>query len=670
MGFVQIGYLAALAAVAVPVIIHLIRLRKASPVDLGTLRFLRRILERNVRRRRLKRWMLLALRIAAVSLLALLFARPYLLAPETTGSDLAVAILIDGSASMSLEEEGEPIFRRAVSRAISILERCGPEARAAIAFFDGRVHPLSVPGLLDDDPTSTEAILREPLEALLSRAPSAGATDYGLAVAWGRDVLAHSDLPRKRLVLLTDLQRSGLLRSPAVKLSSDVTLRVIDVGRPYVKNVAIARVAAPGWTLRPGEGLELVASVRSFGPVGFDGLPVSLHLRRGSERRDIQEEIRVPGDSTVDIPFRLDDLGEGLWIGYVAAQAADDLPFDDIRHVAVLVAPPHPIGLVDGDPRGEPLLGETYYLEMALRLAPRGRTYPASPFEPHTRPLTAGGGLPALDGLAAVVLANVGSVSEPDARRLAAFVREGGGLVIICGDRVEADGYRDLAVAGIDAGTILGPRPMDVVPWRLEGWEDDHPVLRAFEDPEHGDLRSLAFRSITGIAPHDRSKVVARFQEGIPALLETTLGKGKVLWLTTSCGLQWSDLPRSRLFLPLVHEILRYLVGVSQGGRVRQVPVDELPPGSGASEVGVHDRGTHWDVVNPDPGESDPSRSTPWELAARFGAEAPAEGEADAEAPALPGATDLRPDEIWHLVLLVLMGMLIAEVLLANRSTA
>ena len=77
MGFVQASMLAALAAVALPIIAHLIFRRRSRPVDLGTLRFLKIAVRHDTRRRRLKRWLLLALRVGCVVLLVLLFARPY-----------------------------------------------------------------------------------------------------------------------------------------------------------------------------------------------------------------------------------------------------------------------------------------------------------------------------------------------------------------------------------------------------------------------------------------------------------------------------------------------------------------------------------------------------------------------------------------------------------------
>ena len=102
MSFIQIGFLAALAALAIPIIIHLVFRQRAKRVDLGTLRFLRVVLEHNARRRRVMRWLLLMLRLACVGLLAFLFARPYLLAARSAGEKRTVAVLIDRSASMEL----------------------------------------------------------------------------------------------------------------------------------------------------------------------------------------------------------------------------------------------------------------------------------------------------------------------------------------------------------------------------------------------------------------------------------------------------------------------------------------------------------------------------------------------------------------------------------------
>lgn len=60
MHFIQLGMLGTLAALAIPIIIHLMFRQRARPIDLGTLQFLKVVLRDNARRRRLKRWLLLA----------------------------------------------------------------------------------------------------------------------------------------------------------------------------------------------------------------------------------------------------------------------------------------------------------------------------------------------------------------------------------------------------------------------------------------------------------------------------------------------------------------------------------------------------------------------------------------------------------------------------------
>src|SRR6516162_5174131 len=134
MGFVQLGFIGALGALSIPIIIHLTFRQRSRPVDLGTIQFLRVVLRSNAKRRRLKHWVLLALRLACVALAALLFARPYLLATEADSRDRLELILIDRSASMGLAGGTRPIDR-AVAEAKRILTRGGSQTEREVATF-------------------------------------------------------------------------------------------------------------------------------------------------------------------------------------------------------------------------------------------------------------------------------------------------------------------------------------------------------------------------------------------------------------------------------------------------------------------------------------------------------------------------------------------------------
>src|SRR3984957_18561309 len=135
MHFVQIGMLGALAALAIPIIIHLMFRQRARTVDLGTLQFLKIVLRDNARRRRLKRWLLLALRMVSVALIAFLFARPYMLAIEPAPADRLVVMLLDQSASMGLRGGNRPIDQ-GLAEARAIVGRIGSGTQLEAATFD------------------------------------------------------------------------------------------------------------------------------------------------------------------------------------------------------------------------------------------------------------------------------------------------------------------------------------------------------------------------------------------------------------------------------------------------------------------------------------------------------------------------------------------------------
>jgi hypothetical protein len=672
MGLVQMGFLGALAGLAIPIIIHLVFGRRTRRVDLGTLRFLKIVLQENVRRRRLKRWILLALRMACVALLVLLFARPYLLAGRLKGDDRLVVILLDRSASMGLKTDRGRLLDLAVAEAEKVVAQCGSATQLEMACFDHAIYPLGKPEGVSAALSNTTESLEDLLTELGSSDTTYGSTDYGAALAWAHDVCVQSECGRKELHLITDLQRSGLDRTDAKPMPVDVKVHLVDLGQPYPRNVAVTRVAAQRLTVRPGETVALEATLLSSGQFALENIPVVLYLRNGDRQQSMRTEVDLDAGATATVQFELAKLAEGLWQGVVMAEINDDLAFDNRRHVALLVTPPLQVVLLDGDPGSSPYTAETYFLAAALRLAPPNESFPDSPFEPKTFPAPGNADLPDLKDADLVVLANLTGLSDADAQRLAKFVSSGGGLLLFGGHNVQAEGYRSLERAGISLGRIVGPQPSGSLPWRLDNWDQTHPIFFPFNDPQYGDLRRLAFRCCTRVEPAEGTDVLGRFRGGQPAILQRRHGRGIMLWFLSACDRDWGNWPRSRLFLPLVHQMLGHLAGLTEGGPVRNVVLDDADSGAGQDAApGVLDRHTYHEVINFHPRESETDRCSRGELAARFKFAIQA-GEDEQSAESLTGAAataDFRQDEVWHWVLLTLMAILFVESFLANRTT-
>src|SRR4029077_16930537 len=112
------GFLAAGLAVALPIVIHLLFRQKTRTLAIGSVRFLNQVVREHRRRRRLRQWLLLTLRMLAVLLLALLFARPYRDESFRRGLQQEVVVLIDRSASMQAHDAGgQTAFHRALAKA-------------------------------------------------------------------------------------------------------------------------------------------------------------------------------------------------------------------------------------------------------------------------------------------------------------------------------------------------------------------------------------------------------------------------------------------------------------------------------------------------------------------------------------------------------------------------
>src|SRR5687767_27699 len=119
MSFLYPAFLLGALAVALPIVLHLLRRDVAPEVPFSAVRLLRRSPIDRTRRRRLRDLVLLAARVVALTLLALAFARPYL-AGASDGATLRI-VAVDRSFSM-----GAPgLFTRAREVAEAAIREAG-----------------------------------------------------------------------------------------------------------------------------------------------------------------------------------------------------------------------------------------------------------------------------------------------------------------------------------------------------------------------------------------------------------------------------------------------------------------------------------------------------------------------------------------------------------------
>src|SRR5687768_3393792 len=238
MSFIAPLFFVALAALAIPVLIHLIQREKKQIIHFPSLMFVQRIPYKSVQRRRIHNWLLLAVRLAALLLIVLAFARPFFqrqdLAAAAGVGAREVVVLLDRSYSIGYGDRWE----RARAAAYDAINNLGPADRGSVVLFSsGAEITLRSTGSADRDALTA---------AIAAAKPTDGATRYSPALKVAGSILAESPLPRREVVLVSDFQRNGWRGEEGARLPQGTTVTPVTIGgatdQPNVSVTAVSMV--------------------------------------------------------------------------------------------------------------------------------------------------------------------------------------------------------------------------------------------------------------------------------------------------------------------------------------------------------------------------------------------------------------------------------------------
>lgn len=623
MAFLAPLFLIGMAAAAIPIALHLLRRRAEPVIEFAAMRYLKRVPVEQSRVGHLRELLLLALRVAAVVLCALAFARPYF--PQAAGTSTAPAtvVLIDTSASLSAPGQ----FERARARAHDVI-RSAPAAHAVALVAFGAGSDVLAP--LSSDRASAHAAV-DALEA------GAGATQYDTALARGTEVLEGRP---GRLVMITDLQASGLQgHSPVVPERVDVAIE--DVGTPAgnVAVTALRRVGADALAVVQNYSPDAVREQVVFTVDGRSAGTVVVSIAGGGTA-----EARVNlGTLTEDQPAALRAAVTDSQ-GY-AADNARYAVFDPIALPSVLA--------VTADP------AEAFFLERALTVADRtGGFRFASRGGQAFSSMTA----EALDEFDVIVILGTRGIERARRGFLADYVRSGGGLLLTAGPSVDP-AVLTAALNGVVETTWRAPSDGALA---FAPSDSRHPIFRTFGGV--ATLGNVTFtRSVSVKAAHTAA-ILARYSDGSPALVEEQIGAGRVLVLGSDLNDRWNDFPVQPTFVPFIHETLRYLA--ASRSRKSDYLVGELAGADGATPgivtLGATSAGRaqRRAAINVDPHESNPARITVEAFLSGVVRRDPT----TTAGSAAPARNPEDGQRLWQMALLLMIVSLGAEGMLARAA--
>lgn len=690
-----------MAAVTVPLFLHLFNLRQPATVEFSSLAFVRELQETAVQRVRVKEWLLLALRMLAIASLVMAFAQPTLTGELATvgGTSIRTAhgLVVDNSLSTErAAEQGGTALDRIRTKANGVLGTVedGDEVGVWPTVRSGNGAP------------SLGTNVSAARDVVSSLEPKAGASSLARTIGAAAEAVAKSDAPRRVVYVASDLQRSTLGDSVSQQLTAidDVQVQVLPVDARAADNVAITNVSITSRIAEAGQPVDIEATLVNHGAETLSDYVASVYLEK--ERVAQATTTLEPGLETT-VSFTVTPQQRG-WLRAAVETGGDDFPADDRHHFTLHVPEERRVLLVRGNEQN------TRYVDLALS---SDMTTNQVSFESTAISETALASAE-LGQYNAVLLVGPRSLSSGEVDALVRYLNRGGGVLLFPSEQAEADTYTPLFSA-LEAGSIRGFSGTPSGEQSIASFDRvdlTHPLFEGVfsrDRREEAEVEQPRIYQTMDLRPSGRSgKTLIQLSSGVPFLHEVRHGGGTLLWTAVAPTTTWSDLPVRGLFVPLLYRSVYYL---SAGGSVAgeqlvagtpgELRLSGLAPGTslrlvgpqgvevapeqrslfgatllrvggtldvpGVYDVRAGDRLVRRVAVNVDPAESNlqtiRADSAATQLQAMLGTSVQSVTKEGEEAVAEALRTQQAGTEIWNVFLLLALAFLIAEMLVSSQ---
>ena len=661
MGLFAPWFLAALAGLALPLYLHLLKRQTSDPKPVTSLMLYESRPQSSIRHRRLRYFLLLSLRLLLLLLLILAFANPFVNRDTAAfASNRLVLLVIDNSFSMRAGTR----LADAKDAAMSVLSGKGA-AHAQVAAFGSQLRLMTKS--IED-----QAELRAAVQAIQ---PGDGHGNFG-ELARAVRAMADSVHTPIEFHLFSDMQR-GELAATFSDMALPANVRIVThrvVGRAQ-PNWTVESVDAPGqvWG-KDAKPIHVQAVIAGYGtPAGQRTASLVVNGKTTASK-----VVAVPANGRATVDFPALEVPYGFSRCEVKLDSADGFPADDLRRFAVQRSDPQKALLIHnyGDNRSPLYVGaalsaaaQSAFILESISVSEAADRRPSN--------------------YAFVILSDLNSLPQLLENALTEYVRSGGSVFIATG--TSAGARSQIPIFG---ARVIDTRDYSRVPDRYMGVgssDSSYPAVAKAEG-----WPGVKFFYALNVDPGD-ARVIVRLGDQTPLLLEKRIGEGRVMLFTSGLNNLTNDFPLHPAFVPFIEQSARYLAGSErQGGAL---PVDAylelrnareqgqgveitdpagkrpLTLGEAASaqsfqltEAGYYQlrlgNGRQNEVgVNPDPKESNLD-VIPDDVLALWQGKGGESQEASATGPVAPGKT---AQSLWWYLMMLGLAFAVGESVLASR---
>ncbi len=518
MQFLFPGFLAALAVLTIPIIIHLFYFRRFKRVYFTNVRFLKEVKEETSNRQKLRNLLVLLMRCLAIAAMVLAFAQPFI--PLSNGvkkGERAVSVFVDNSFSMNALSKEAPLLELAKNRAREIVAAFAVEDRFQILTndFEGRDQRLVSK---EDALSRIEEIRTSPASRDLSK-----------VLIRQQQCLNTGKQENKLAYLVSDFQAN--IADLANFRDTLIAVNLVPMRAVQERNVSVDSV----WFETPVQILNQPSN-----------LLVKISNRSDEEASDIRLSLRHDGQSkpvgSLSIPAhgsRLDTVAFNIlhpgW--HEARLSVTDYPvqFDDDYYLSFHVAERVNILAINGLQVNKYLsnafLGAKYaHLDNA-----DARSLDYSKFSDYQL----------------IVLHELSTVSSGLANELKTFAENGGNVLVFPSQAADLNSYNSL-LQNFGAGNLGS---YETTPRQASQVNTEEFVFRDVFQNKSANLRLPATQGNFKIAP-SRGEQILTYRDGTALMAKYIAGEGALYFSAAPLNEQVSDLVRNgEIFVPMLFKM-------------------------------------------------------------------------------------------------------------------
>ncbi len=556
MTFLNPFVLFGLAAAAIPILLHLLNIRKLRTIEFSSLQFLKELQKNTMRKIQVRQWLLLALRTLLILCVVLAFSRPALrgtLAGLGTHAKTTVVLIIDNTYSMSLNNENGTFIKQAQNSAHRLITMLKEGDDAIILVLS------DVSNATMTEPTHDTKKLHDVIQNI---EPSYKRVTIEDAMRLASRLLRQSKNFNKEIYVLTDGQRSTLL-SDALNANtrdlffeSTVKTFVLPFSEKQFENTGVTKVLIPPSLVHVGKPFTVQATVKNFGTQPVQNHLVGLFL---NNVRVMQKSISLEAGASSVVEFSIMPRQTGFLSCFIDLED-DGFDADNKFFFSVYIPGNIDVLLVSPDAKGA-----TTYITLALTASHDDTTsVPLRVTE--TTPAQMSYSLLAKHDV--VILNDIKEFSTRESELLVQFLsgRSGGVLMFPNSEMNNQNPNSELFVRlGLPPLQPLQTQPKDHAAFiSFDKIDFDHPVFKGmFEQKElHKTVPAIEspqiFSSLTFTSEKNIRSIIS-LSNNSSFMWEKNIGSGKIIGFAVPANIAWSNFPLTNIFVPLLYQSVLYL---------------------------------------------------------------------------------------------------------------